>query len=77
MSDLLIMIFDRYLSLPDYQRVPVTEVYREGMVAYEVPEGRAGSHFSIICHNVNYVNGYKISMIQLSSYLMIELCPIY
>ena len=62
---------------PDYQRVPVTEVYREGMVAWEVRGGRAGTHFSIICRNLNHVNGYKIRTIQLSSYLMIELCPIY
>ena len=71
------MIVDRYLSSSDYQRVLVTEVYREGMVAYEVRDGRAGSHFPIICRNLNHVNGYKIRTIQLSSYLMIELCPIY
>jgi len=34
LSDL--MIVDRYMSAPDYQRMPVTEVHREGTVACEV-----------------------------------------
>jgi len=61
---------------PDYQGVPVAEVYREGMVACEVRSGRAGYHFPITCHNFNHVNGYNIPTIQLSSYVMIELYSI-
>jgi hypothetical protein len=61
---------------PDYQRVPVAEVYREGMVACEVRGVMAGYHFPIICHHFNHVNGYNIPTIQLSSYVMIELYSI-
>jgi hypothetical protein len=61
---------------PDYQGVPVAEVYREGMVACEVRSGRAGYHFPITCHNFNHVNGYNIPTIQLSSYVMTELYSI-
>jgi hypothetical protein len=61
---------------PDYQRVPVAEAYREGMVACEVRGGRAGYHFPIICQNFNHTNGYKIYTIQISSFVMIELYSI-
>ena len=61
---------------PDYQRVPVAEVYREGVVACEVRGGRAGYRFPIICQNFNHLNGYKIHTVQISSYVMIELYSI-